>query len=67
MAEMRRYGTDKGFSVTEARIGLKSRNGGYPCGFVTIGGKLYKVTTCPSRKDDITEWVTIRECKKRSY
>ncbi len=48
-----RFGRDTTF------IGLKSKNGKYPCGYVTIGNSLYKITTSKSNKEGVEEWVNI--------
>lgn len=65
MAEFKRFKTAKGFTVNSALIGIKDNGEAYPCGFLTMGNKLYKVTTSPSNKAGIKEWVTIQECKAK--
>lgn len=53
------------FGNPQAVVGLKDKkNTGYPKGFVEIKGDLYKVTTSPSNKEGVAEWVTLTKMPK---
>jgi hypothetical protein len=55
------------FGNPQVVIGLKDKKGtGYPKGYFEVGNKLFKVTTSPSNKEGVHEWVTVTEMKKRS-
>lgn len=53
------------FGNPQVVVGLKDKkNTGYPKGYFKIGNQLYKVTTSPSNKDGVHEWVTVTKMKK---
>jgi hypothetical protein len=47
-------------------IGCKPNKGGYPVGYVELGGKLYKLEPSPSNKDGVQEWIKITQVKKNA-
>ncbi|GEL11814.1 hypothetical protein SAMN05192550_2810 [Flavobacterium glycines] len=57
-------GQDK-FGNPQVVVGLKDKSGsGYPKGFIEIGGSLFKITTSPSNKEGVHEWVTLTKMQK---
>ena len=65
MAEFRKMRTKAGFDVESALIGLKADSNGYPIGFLQMGSTLYKVSTSPSNKQGVMEWVKLEKCRNR--
>ena len=63
MAEFRNFRTAGGFNVESCLIGLKNDRRGYPIGFFNIGSTLYRVTTSPSMKNGVVQWVKITKCR----
>jgi hypothetical protein len=60
MAQLDKYGNE------QVVIGLKDKTGsGYAKGFIEIGNSLFKVTTSPSNKEGVIEWVTLTKMKKQ--
>lgn len=60
MAQMDRFGNE------QVVISLKDKKGtGFPKGYFEIGNQLFKVTTSPSKKDGVEEWVTVTKMKKQ--
>lgn len=47
-------------------IGCKENKNGYPVGYVTLGGSLYKVEPSKSEKDGVAAWVRITKVQKRN-
>lgn len=55
------------FGNPQVVVGLKDKKGtGYPVGYIEIGGQLFKVTTSPSNKEGVLEWVTLTKMAKRN-
>lgn len=61
MAQLDRFGNE------QAVVGLKDKKGtGYPKGYIEIKGDLFKITTSPSNKEGVHEWVTLTKMKKQA-
>jgi hypothetical protein len=59
MANQDRFGNE------QVVVGLKDKKGtGYPKGYIEIGNQLFKITTSPSNKEGVHEWVTLTKMKK---
>lgn len=59
MAQLDRFGNE------QVVVGLKDKKGtGYPKGYIEIGSSLFKITTSPSNKEGVHEWVTLTKMKK---
>ncbi|GIZ08485.1 hypothetical protein [Flavobacterium sp. UMI-01] len=53
------------FGNPQVVVGLKDKKGtGYPKGYFEVGNQLFKVTTSPSNKEGVHEWVTITKVTK---
>lgn len=60
MAQMDRFGNE------QVVIGLKDKKGtGFAKGYFEIGNQLFKVTTSPSNKEGVNEWVTVTKMRKQ--
>lgn len=55
------------FGNPQVVVGLKDKKGtGFPKGYIEIKGTLYKITTSPSNKDGVHEWVTLTQMSKQN-
>ena len=57
------------FGNDQVVIGIKPKKGqpdSFPRGYFEYKGQLFKVTTSPSNKEGVHEWVTVTVVKKNS-
>jgi hypothetical protein len=55
------------FGNPQVVVGLKDKKGtGFAKGFIEIKGQLYKITTSPSNKEGVEEWVTLTQMPKQN-
>lgn len=47
-------------------IGCKANKGGYPVGYVELGGKLYKVEPSKANKEGVEMWVKVTQVKRNA-
>lgn len=47
-------------------IGCKPNKGGFPVGYVELGGKLYKIEPSESQKEGVAMWVKVTAVKKNA-
>lgn len=47
-------------------IGCKPNKGGFPVGYVELGGKLYKIEPSDAQKDGVAMWVKVTQVKKQA-
>ncbi len=60
----RRISTDR-FGNPYQLIGCKPNKGGFPVGYVELGGKLYKIEPSESNKEGVAMWCKITLVKKQ--
>lgn len=66
MAQQQRFvNTDK-FGQAYQVVGCKDKkDNGFPAGYVTLGGKDYKLEPSPANKDGVHTWIRVTAVKKQ--
>ena len=59
-----RISTDR-FGNPYQLISCKGNKNGFPVGYITLGGKLYKIEPSPAQKDGVLFWVKVTAIKKQ--
>jgi hypothetical protein len=47
-------------------VGCKENKSGFPVGYVTLGGKEYKLEPAESKKDGVHTWIRVTNVKKQA-
>jgi hypothetical protein len=66
MAQGQRFIKTDRFGNPFQVIGCKPNKGGFPVGYVELGGKLYKLEPSDSQKDGVAAWVRVTQVKKQA-
>lgn len=54
------------YRIPSALVAMKEGRGGFPVGFVELGGTVYKIETAQSNKEGIVGWVKLTKTRARS-